>query len=245
MSEVAVDLAAFMKKREEQRQNGPTYRNRCRTCWQPDFSCYCAWLRPIDPGIDFVILIHPLEHKKRIATGRMSHLSLRGSRLFRGIDFSNSDAINLMLADPARQCVLLYPGKLSINLTHLPVERRCDWLTKGKRPTLIVMDGSWNTVAKMVRLSRNLKALPRICFTPSSPSNFRVRRQPDRGCYSTIEAIHHIIELLGPACGFSTLSREHDRLLEVFDKMIDRTIELTHSLTARATQAFATSVLRD
>lgn len=180
-----------------------------------------------------MILIHPLEHKKRIATGRMSHLSLKGSHLVRGVDFSNSTLINRLVTDSRRQCVMLYPGKKSINLTHLPVEQRFDWLQDEKRLTVMVMDGSWNTVPKMVRLSRNLHGLPRICFTPPTPSNFRIRRQPASGCYSTIEAIHHTIELLGPACGFSTASREHDRLLKLFDQMVDRTIELTHSLTAK------------
>lgn len=80
-----------------------------------------------------------------------------------------------------------------------------------------------------MRLSRDIANLPRICFTPTTPSNFRVRRQPRRDCYSTIEAIHHTIDLFQTP---AALTRDHDRLLDLFDRMIDRQIELTHSMTA-------------
>jgi DTW domain-containing protein YfiP len=74
----------------------------------------------------------------------------------------------------------------------------------------------------MIRQSENLKSLPRICFSPAKPSNFRVRKQPHPNCYSTIEAIHHTIELVGASQGFSTDQREHDKLLTAFDFMVER-----------------------
>src|SRR4051812_27006509 len=70
-----MDLATFKKRRLEALANSPVYRTFCWDCRQPDFSCYCAWLKPFDPGIQFVILTHPVEYFRRIATGRMSHLS--------------------------------------------------------------------------------------------------------------------------------------------------------------------------
>jgi hypothetical protein len=60
-----------------------------------------------------------------------------------------------------------------------------------------------------------------------------VRKQPAQECYSTIEAIHHTIELLGPSCGFSVAQREHDRLLFIFDKMVSRQLDLAHSMECK------------
>ena len=94
-----------------------------------------------------------------------------------------------------------------------------------KKLTVFVIDGTWATARKMVRLSTNLHALPRICFTPPAPSNFRVRKQPKAECYSTIEAIHHTIELLGESRGFPVAERGHDHLLRVFDWMVTRQLE--------------------
>jgi DTW domain-containing protein YfiP len=87
------------------------------------------------------------------------------------------------------------------------------------------MDGTWATARKMVRQSRNLHALPRVCFSLDRPSGFRVRKQPAAGCYSTIEAIHQLIELVGSLCGFAVASRRHDNLLDVFDKMVAQQLQ--------------------
>jgi DTW domain-containing protein YfiP len=75
--------------------------------------------------------------------------------------------------------------------------------------------------------SANLQKLPRICFQPARPSNFRVRKQPQENFFSTIEAIHETIELIGPARGFDPSSRRHDSLLRVFDTMVDQQIALS------------------
>src|SRR4051812_16899541 len=97
------------------------FRKLCTKCLQPDFSCYCHWLNPVDPNIDFVILIHPIEFRKRIATGRMCYLSLQRSRLLMGCDYSNNAVVNEVVNDPARHCVMLYPKGQSKNLSNMSV----------------------------------------------------------------------------------------------------------------------------
>lgn len=197
-------------------------RLRCQKCLQPDFSCYCQWLQPFDPGVEFLILIHPKEFRRRIATGRMAHLMLHGSHLICGHDFSNHRELMPILRDPKRRCVMLYPGRQACNLSDMNQTERRAYL-HGGRLTVLVIDGTWSTARKMVNLSPCLQELPRICFTPTTPSNFRIRRQPRPECYSTIEAIHQALELLG-----GTPERQHDRLLETFDRMVNRQLELAH-----------------
>jgi DTW domain-containing protein YfiP len=177
-----------------------------------------------------MILTHPIEIKRRrIATGRMAHLSLAASRLMMGSVYGSDERVNSILRDVNRYCVLLYPGRQSSNLTNMPLEARKAWVPFGKRLTVFVVDGTWNTAKKTVNQSPNLNSLPRICFTPPTPSNFRVRQQPRADCYSTIEAIHHTIELLGPAVGFNLESRSHDHLLLVFGQMVEKQISLANS----------------
>ena len=197
-------------------------RERCPVCLQPDFSCYCAWLEPFACEVEFVILTHPLETRRRIATGRMSHLTLRGSHLIRGHDYTHNERLNGLLAREDVHSVMLYPGRGARDLGALgPAERSEVW-PEGRRLSVIVIDGTWSTARKTVNRSRNLHLLPRVCFTPPTPSRFRVRRQPRPECYSTIEAIHRTIDLLG---AFGP-AREHDRLLRIFDRMVDRQVEL-------------------
>ena len=199
-------------------------RGLCTVCMQPEFGCYCRHIEKFDPEIKFVILIHPIEMKRRIATGRMSWLCLKNSELLVGQDYTNNERINQLLADPQYRPLVLYPGAQSLNLTSAPAEARAA-LSNGRTPLIFVVDGTWATARKQMRLSENLKTLQRICFTPPGPSQFRVRKQPHKDCYSTIEAVHHCIELLGDTVGFDLAGGKHNNLLYVFNKMVERQLE--------------------
>ncbi len=215
----------YRRNQEIRRQQEPRFRVKCLTCRQPEFSCYCPHISAFDPKIEFVILIHPLEVRRRIATGRMSHMCMKNSHLIEGHDFSGDERITRFTEDPLRKCVILYPGAGSTNLTPLSHAERTEVIRTDQKLTFFVIDGTWRTARKMVR-SCNLIDLPRICFSPDKPSNFRVRKQPHAGCYSTIEAIHHVIELIGHANGFNVSERKHDALIYAFDRMVEFQLEL-------------------
>lgn len=216
-----MNINDYFERRRQLEADAPKYRDLCTQCIQPVFSCYCRFIQRFDPLIDFVILIHPIEVRRRIATGRMSHLCLQNSHLIRGQDFTEVAAVNQILAEPHRHCVILYPGKNSVNLTPMKLSEKTERFPQDKKLTVFVIDGTWLTAKKMMSRSRNLLPLPRICFTPDKPSNFRVRKQPNALCYSTVEAIHQTIELIGETQGLDVGTRIHDRLMEVFDAMVE------------------------
>ena len=221
-----MNLAEYLERRRQHQKDQPLYRQMCFTCRQPDFSCYCEWLRPFDPTIQFVILIHPIEYHRRIATGRMSHLILKNSRLIQGMTFSQDSEVGEIARNPLNQCSILYPGRNSKNLSPMTIEERAALFPSQKNNVIFVIDGTWGTAKKMVNQSPDLAMLPRICFTPPAPSNFRLRKQPRPECYSTIEAIHHTLELLDPACGGH--ERLYDNLLFAFENMVRRQLDLAH-----------------
>jgi DTW domain-containing protein len=245
-----MNLETYIQLKRKRTENEPKYRTLCMTCRQPEFSCFCEHVHAFDSKIVFVILTHPIEVKRRIATGRMSHLCLKNSHLLAGQDYTEDKALNSLLADPKYDPVILYPGRTSIDISkRLTTETTSvensqpeellspsfgpekaeasyiDIFEKGKIPLLVVIDGTWSTARKTAWQSQNLKTLRRICFTPRSPSNFRVRKQPAEGCYSTIEAIHESIDLLGPSVGFDIKTGAHHRLIEVFDVMVERQLD--------------------
>ncbi len=205
--------------------NAPKYRVLCLRCTQPDFACYCAQIHLFDSKINFVVLIHPIEVKRRIATGRMSHLCLEGSHLIKGQDYTNNPIVNDLIKDAGYHSVILYPGATSKNLSLMFEHEKVALFPKEKKLRIFVIDGTWATARKMVRQSQNLNVLPRISFSPSKPSNFRVRKQPNKNCYSTIEAIHQTIELVGESQGFAIKDRVHDKLLHVFDHMVQSQLD--------------------
>ncbi len=220
-----MNLQSYLDRKNELLKTAKKFRDLCVACLQPEFSCYCQHIQSFDPKIKFAILIHPIEVRRRIATGRMSHLSLKNSELIMGQNYTQNDEVNRLLASEEYDPVVLYPGRSSLNLTEAPKLERAKIFQPDKMPLVFVIDGTWATAKKMMRESQNLNVLPRICFTPPGPSQFRVRKQPGENCYSTIEAIHHSIELLGDAVGFDSASRRHDRLLYVFNRMVERQLQ--------------------
>lgn len=171
-----------------------------------------------------MILSQPREAKHRLGTGRMAHLCLSNSLLFEGVDFSADDRVRRALQDPVNYPVLLYPSKDSVNLSGQLSEERMALTPAGRRLLVFVLDGTWKSVRKMIRLSRNVANLPKICFEPPSPSSYRIRRQPKAHCYSTLEAIHQVLDLFAPR---TPSRRPHDNLLTVFRSVIDRQLAYT------------------
>jgi DTW domain-containing protein YfiP len=201
------------------------FRERCHICFFWRQNCYCRHIKAFDPKIKFVILIQYREARKHIATGRLSHLCLKNSELIIGYNYTQEARVNEILADPSYFPVVLYPGKEATNLTQTNPKLWAERIPKNKVPVIFVIDGTWTNARKTMQRSLNLQQLPQICFDPPHPSNFRLRKQPQEFCFSTVEAIHHTIDLLGPSFQLDTASRPHDHLLTVFDLMMDKQIE--------------------
>lgn len=204
------------------------YRPICCRCRRPRSGCYCSLLAPFESEPRFIILTQPREAKHRLGTGRMAHLCLANSLLFEGVDFTADKRVNREIDDPANCPVLLHLTPSSINLSHLHRSERQTLFPNHRKLVVFVLDGTWKSVRKMIRLSRNLAALPTICFSPPTPSAYRIRREPRPQCYSTIEAIHQVIELFTPRFDHPALFLPpHDNLLAVFRSMVDRQLTFT------------------
>ncbi len=221
-----MNVQDYYKQRQALTEEQPRFRQLCLACFQPPFSCYCAQIRRFDSHIKFVILIHPIEARRRIATGRMSYLCLENSHLIKGQDYSTHSEVNELIENPDHYPVILYPDPDATNLSNLTESERQALVPSQKQLVIFVIDGTWGTAGRTLRQSANLSMLPRLCFSPVQLSNFRVRKQPRPGCYATIEAIHHTIELLGPSRGFDTDRGSHNNLLEVFNGLVNKQVTM-------------------
>lgn len=205
------------------------FRAWCPRCRRPGVGCYCSLIEPFHSVPRFVILSQPREAKHRLGTGRMAHLGLANSLWFEGVDFSQHPQVNREIADPANAPMLLFPSRPAVNLTKLTLTERRE-LTAASRPAVVfVLDGTWKSVRKMMRLSDNLRRLPMICFEPQTPSTYGFRREPRPECYSTIEAIHHVIELFNDPAVEQPAALRHDRLLKPFHFMVATQLAYTPS----------------
>ena len=165
----------------------------------------------------FVILMHPYEYKRvKANTGRLTHLCLADSELHLGIGFDEHEAVQALINDPRNFPVLLYPGRDSRDLSkgELPVADLA-----GRRLVVFLLDATWRLVRPMFRTSLSLQRLPRIMFTNAAPSRYIIKRQPEPGCLSTLEATHELLCALDRA-GLDVYSQTA-QLIDLFHRMQD------------------------
>lgn len=165
----------------------------CYRCFWPRQLCWCDRIVPMPTRTRFLFVMHPKEFKREKAnTGRLTHLCLPNSAIHVGLDLSADPALARQLDDPAFHTVLLYPGPTAHNLSSAPLPPA--W---SDRPLQVVLlDATWSGARKMLRLSPPLQRLPRIMFTPTAPSRYLIKQQPQDGCLSTLESVHELLTVL-------------------------------------------------
>lgn len=166
----------------------------CYRCFWPEKLCWCSSITPMPTRTKFVLLMHPKEFKREKAnTGRLAHLCLPNSEIQMGMNFDEHTVVQKRIADPHFHSVLLYPGVDAVNLSGdapLPA----DFVAKPLQ--VFILDATWSGARKILRISPSLQRLPRVMFTPSAPSLYRIKQQPQQGCLSTLESIHELLTVL-------------------------------------------------
>ncbi len=191
-------------------------RDKCYVCYRPKSSCMCKYINPIETKTQFVILMHPKEFKKtKNGTGRFTHNSLKNSSIFIGIDFNNHVEINNLINNPSNNCFVLYPDTNSIKLNTQNIQEN------DKTNIIFIIDSTWPCSKKILAVSKNIKALPKISFEHTKSSAFKIKTQPNKYCLSTIESTLCILELLNHH-NIENIDREQlQKFLQPFEKMIE------------------------
>lgn len=191
--------------------DGSSFRERCYDCFRPLEGCYCAAIPSVDNQTQVLILQHRRERFHPFNTARIVRKALNNSQLL--VDHTRRLATRLVLRPGAG---LLFPGPSATLITDLPAELRPE--------QLVVLDGTWDNVKTMLRDIPPLQALPRYGLAPSSPSRYRIRREPRAECLSTVEATVAALRVLEPE------TRGLDQLLEAFNHMVERQLAHPKSL---------------
>lgn len=193
-------------------------REKCFTCMRPVSSCMCKHTDPIDTKTKFVILMHPMEHRKiKNGSGRLTHLQLTNSEIIVDINFTHNKRINQILDDTTYACYILYPGKESVNLS-----QQDPFFDKKKTNVIFIIDATWPCAKKMLKLSENLHDLQRLSFDNTQRSNFKIKQQPNELCLSTIESTLIVLNILK---SYKYESCNTKDFLKPFNKMVEYQIE--------------------
>ncbi len=208
-SEYLAIKAARLKAQE------PT-RSMCVECLRPERACLCHTITPFSTQVHFRILMHPLEAKRdQVGTGRMTNRALQNCRIIKGVSFEHNEEVNAIIKDPTNQVLLLYPSSDSLNISENQLGTE-----KSKRLFIFIIDSTWACSNKMLRLSPNLLALPKISFTPNYLSRFDIKTQPKKYCLSTIESVYRLIQELKRQ-NIETIENEHEILPKSLERMVN------------------------
>ncbi len=184
----------------------------CRRCLMPRLNCYCAALVPQVSRAQWIFLQHPGEARNPIGTARMAHLSLPGSHLFCGVDFSREARLSALLRT-AEHPAVLFPAEGAEPLGQLAPD--------APPPTLIVLDGTWSQARKLWKSNAFLRDLPAYRLEPGQPSRYRIRAEPAAHCVSTIEAVAAALQALD--------GQGHEAMLAPFLDLVARQAEFGKS----------------
>lgn len=196
----------------------PTPRTTCPRCRKAVATCYCHLVKPFESPVAFVILQHSDEARNAIATARMAHLSLTNSQLFTDRSFAGHRAVDALIADTSVRNFILYPSLDATPLDSLLAPAGAGIETDDRPVVLWVLDAKWSQVPKMLRLSPNVRSLPKTAFTPERPSRFQIRKQPRPSYLSTIECMHYVIDRQQQLRG--GVGSAHHALIEVFQHLV-------------------------
>jgi DTW domain-containing protein YfiP len=213
----------FSSKPSDKKEE-PLFRQVCYQCYRPMKNCLCSDIKTLNTHTRFVILMHPKEARKvKLGTGRLTHLCLKNSEILLGVDFTEDERINSLIKDPAYYSLLLYPGEDSTDISdfHFPAG-----ISDRKKILVFVIDASWTLARKILRLSTNLRALPKIHFRLQGPSRYVIKQQPHEYCLSTIESVYFLLEELD-RLGIEKCRGQHHSFLEFLDKICHLQMENT------------------
>lgn len=179
----------------------------CDRCLRPASVCVCALLPRLAPRTRVLVLQHPRERRVAVGTARMAARCLEGAAVVTGTHLDAHPVVAAAISDPARPAVLLWPGPDARDLAADP---------PAGPVTLVVVDGTWFTAKKLVRLNPAVAALPRYGLSPARPSEYRIRREPRAECLSTIEALAHALGVLeGDAEAYRAMMRPFRAMVDV------------------------------
>lgn len=179
-------------------------RPRCERCQRPLDHCLCPLIPSLDSRTRVVLLQHPSESAHALNTARLAALGLVNAQLRVGEVF---DDLVELLQTPGYRPALLFPGEHAQVLTA--------YGEVDDRPLLLIVpDGTWRKARKLLYLNPLLEALPRVTLGAVAPSRYRLRKAPEPGALSTLEAVVEALNVLEQPVSFDALLKPFEALIE-------------------------------
>lgn len=165
----------------------------CSSCERPKKTCLCNAITRLDCDYQVIILQDPNEAKHALSSAPILAKSIAGARLVIGERFN---PIELLGVNWKEESLLVFPSDKSLS-NEQAIQQHYKYL--------ILLDGTWRKVARLMHLNCWLADLPCIAINASNESEYQIRKSPREDGLSTIEAAVHILNGLQPSKDFSPI----------------------------------------
>ena len=187
-------------------------RSFCYQCHRASIACICGLIPVINNRPHITLLQHPAEATHSKGTAIIAQLYLQNVTTFTGENFSELQSLKDTINQHDYISAIVYPDNSAITLEEFQRQH-------GQLDNLIFIDATWRKANKTWLTTPEIHHLPCIRLDTDQASNYRIRKASDESHLSTIEAIYTCLKQLDPD------NTKYDRLLDVFDKMINFQIE--------------------
>ena len=160
----------------------------------------------LDCRYQVIILQDPKEAKHALSSAPILAKSINGARLIIGEIFN---PIELLGHDWQEDSLLVFPNEDSLS-SETAIQKDFKFL--------ILLDGTWRKVARLMHLNPWLAELPSFAINTNKTSEYKIRKSPRDDGLSTIEAAVFALNELHT-------DKEFNSMLSAFDKMITLQIE--------------------
>jgi len=186
----------------------------CYQCHRAKVACLCGRIEPQPNQVKLIVLQHPDEASNKKATAIIAELGLQQYQRWVGEDFTEHAGLNQLLENNSGKIAVLYPLEHAKKL-----DAQSSELMINEIEVLIVIDGTWRKASKIWQLNPQLHHVQAVSFNGVLSSDYRIRKEPEAGCLSTVESIVFALRIL------ENSPQAYQSLLDLFIEMVDFQID--------------------
>ena len=181
-------------------------RVRCPVYARPQAQCLCSLIPRLWPPTQLLVIQHPDEASHALNTARLLVAGLVNAHLLITESLQEHPAWMRRLQDPRWRNELLFPGEQAQVLLPAAADLR--------PRRLVLLDGTWRKARKLVYLNPVLQSMAQVCLPAGLVSRYRLRKVPQAGALSTIEAGAEALSVLHPGFDKHALLAPFEALIE-------------------------------
>ena len=177
---------------------------RCDYCQVATQYCLCAHQPNIETDVAVMLIVSENEVLKPSNTGHLILDVVKEGYVYQWNRTEPNEEMLALLANDDYQPFVVFPDEYVDQPARL-MDQSTDVFAQGKKPLMILLDGSWREARRMFRKSPYLDALSVVSIQPQVLSQYMMRKSENEQHLSTAEVAVAVLEQLGQHNASKTL----------------------------------------